>query len=87
MPVDWVWPDNQQLEWVGSYEFVGDTLHIEACMGCPVNFENLQELSTLFGTTKINMRNTEVSTGGCETCNFYYDDVRVIVSAITRWPT
>jgi hypothetical protein len=51
-----------------------------------VTFDILAALSDLLGTREINVRTERQSSGGCETCNFYYDVGFIQIHDITKWP-
>lgn len=61
-----------------SFEFQVD--------GPEITYDVMEKISELFGTKNINIRTETMSTGGCDTCNYEWEQGILVVSDITRWP-
>lgn len=61
-----------------SFEFQVD--------GPEITYAVMEKISELFGTKNINVRTDAMQTGGCETCNFEWDQAILVVADVTRWP-
>lgn len=87
-PEYWQWPGSTRPGWIDTVELLDDcgglrlTSHWDSCP----TYDELRELSTLFGTNDINYVTESREAGYCETCCFSYDVTTVVVSSVTQWP-
>ena len=73
------------IEFIPPYVVDGDTLEI-ILEGTCVSYDLLATLSDKFRTKNINVRSERMSSGGCETCNFEWDETHIIIADIPEWP-
>lgn len=73
------------LSWAAVKEIRSDLVALE-CRYHDVTFEDLQKVSELFGTAKINLDN-EIREGGyCETCRYSYSITVLTIMQVRRNP-
>lgn len=75
------------MNWIAAIDLKKDKqeCRVEATDGHELSFDNLQTLSTVFQTKKINIGTERRNTGGCETCNYSYNVPTLDLWEVT-WP-